>query len=84
MLSFMLFLHGVVMDKSKFLEAIEKAGGQTELAKKLGVKQGHINMWAYRNKKAPPPEYVLQIEEITGVSRHDLRPDVFGDKPQEA
>lgn len=71
------------MDKEKFIEAIEIAGGQSELARKLGIKQGHINMWVHRNKKAPPPEYVLQIEEITGISRHELRPDVFGDKPQE-
>lgn len=70
--------------KTKLIEAIEKAGGQTALAKKLGIKQGHVGSWIHRFKKAPPSEYVLQIEEITGVSRHDLQPDVFGEKPQEA
>lgn len=32
-----------------------------------------IHQW-----KAIPPEYVIAIEELSGVSRHKLRPDVFG------
>jgi DNA-binding transcriptional regulator YdaS (Cro superfamily) len=33
---------------------------------------------------AVPAERVLEIERLTGVSRHELRPDVFGPAPQEA
>lgn len=28
-----------------------------------------------------PASRVLDVEKLTGVSRHDLRPDVFGDTP---
>lgn len=31
-----------------------------------------------------PAERVVDIERITGISRHDLRPDIFGEKPAEA
>ncbi|MBS7818678.1 hypothetical protein B9T11_07960 [Wohlfahrtiimonas chitiniclastica] len=70
--------------KAKLMEAIDRAGGQTALARKLGIKQGHIGSWVHRFKKAPPAEYVLKIESITGISRHDLRPDVFGEQPTKA
>lgn len=66
------------MSKKYLLKAIEIVGGQSQLAELLGVKQGHVAMWVHRNKKAPPAEYVLRIEEITGVSRYQLRPDIFG------
>ena len=60
------------------IKAIKIAGGQCALAEKLGVAQCTVSAWINRNKKAPPSEFVLKIEEITGVSRHELRPDVFG------
>lgn len=66
------------------IKAIQIAGGQCALAEKLGVAQCTISAWVNRNKKAPPPEYVLQIEAMTGVSRHELRPDVFGKHGKEA
>ena len=30
-----------------------------------------------QNSKRVPAEYVLRIEAATGVSRHDLRPDIY-------
>lgn len=66
------------------IKAIKIAGGQCALAEKLGVAQCTISAWVNRNKKAPPPEYVLQIEAMTGVSRYELRPDVFGKHGKEA
>lgn len=71
------------MTKNGLLKAIEIAGGQSGLAKLLGIKQGQISGWVRRDKKAPPPEYVLKIERLTGVSRHLLRPDVFGEASNE-
>lgn len=56
--------------------AIEKAGGQVALAKLLGLRQSHISNWRNRNKRIPA-ERVLDIERVTGVSRHDLRPDLY-------
>lgn len=55
-------------------------GRAKALAEKLGVFQSSISQWATGTSKVPP-ERVLEIEEITGVSRHALRPDIFGPPP---
>ena len=55
--------------------AIEVAGSQTALAGAIGKTQGHISKWLQRGRV--PPECVLAIEGATGVSRHDLRPDLY-------
>jgi TorA maturation chaperone TorD/DNA-binding transcriptional regulator YdaS (Cro superfamily) len=62
--------------------AIGIAGGQTQLARLLGVKQAHVWHWLNRAERIPA-EYVLAIEEATGgaVSRHDLRPDLYPRAP---
>lgn len=61
-------------------EALERAigilGGQTRAARALGVSQPSVWNWL-RNMKKAPPEKVLAIEAATGVSRHDLRPDLY-------
>lgn len=59
--------------------AAEKAGGPIALAASLGIKHPALYSW-----KRVPAERVLQIEKLTGVSRHELRPDVFGPMPEEA
>lgn len=69
------------------IEALEKAiriaGGQTELARKIGppVRQGHVSMWLKRG--VTPAEHCRSIEAATDgeVTRYELRPDVFGDQP---
>lgn len=52
--------------------------GPLELSIKLGGVVGRqaITMWV-----VVPPEHVLAVEKATGVSRHELRPDVFGPVP---
>lgn len=66
-------------------KAIETAGGQAALARELAqatgkpLRQGHIWAWLHRTHRVPA-ECVLPIEHITGVSRHELRPDIY---PQE-
>ena len=57
--------------------AVKIAGGQKALASKLDcVSQQKISYWLNTAKKVQA-EYVLAIEEITGVSRHELRPDLY-------
>jgi DNA-binding transcriptional regulator YdaS (Cro superfamily) len=65
--------------------AIEIIGGQTALASALGdpIKQGHVWYWLKQKGGEVPAEHCLAIEQATGVSRHDLRPDVFGPAPAE-
>ncbi len=56
--------------------AIERAGGQSALARAIGKSQGHVWHWVKVAKRAPA-EAVLAIETATGVSRTELRPDVY-------
>lgn len=53
------------------------AMGSPALARSLGVGKEECRSWGM----VPPAEYVLQIERLTGISRHELRPDVFGQAP---
>lgn len=54
--------------------AKEKAGGPAALAKALG----NITPQAVSQWKKIPAERVLDVERVTGISRQELRPDVFG------
>ncbi len=53
--------------------AAEKAGGVVSLARELGIKHNALYSW-----NRVPAERVLDIERITGISRHEQRPDIFG------
>lgn len=59
-------------------EALDKAraiaGGSTALAQMIG----DLSPQAVAQWDKAPPRRVLRIEEVTGVSRHALRPDVYG------
>ena len=69
------------MSTQALTKAIEVVGGQGELARRLGLKQGHIWWWLHRSHRVPA-EQVLAIERATAgqVTRYDLRPDLY---PQE-
>ncbi|WP_373489974.1 transcriptional regulator [Parasphingorhabdus sp.] len=56
--------------------AIEKAGSQAEMARLCGNSQPAVWQWLKRGNVLPA-EYVLRVEAATGVSRHDLRPDIY-------
>lgn len=60
------------MSKSPLTQAIENIGSSTALAKKLGIKPQAISQW-----RRVPALRVLEVEKATGVSRHDLRPDLY-------
>lgn len=61
----------------KALQAlIEKAGSQSELARALGITNTSVWKWV-RFARPITAEYVLKAEELFGVSRHDLRPDLY-------
>jgi DNA-binding transcriptional regulator YdaS (Cro superfamily) len=64
--------------KSTGLElAIRSAGSMTSLAEKLGVTPQAVAKW--RNI---PAVRCLDVERITGVSRHVQRPDIYGPEPR--
>jgi DNA-binding transcriptional regulator YdaS (Cro superfamily) len=57
--------------------AVAKAGSVAALAEKANVSPQAVSQW----RRRIPADKVLLIESLTGISRHDLRPDVFGPKP---
>jgi DNA-binding transcriptional regulator YdaS (Cro superfamily) len=63
-------------------EAIARSGGLVRLASAVGVSYQLMQGWRAENRKyATPAEYALAVESASGVSRHRLRPDVFGPPP---
>lgn len=63
---------------SAITTAIEKQGsGQAGIARLLGVSPQAVSQWV-SGLRPVPPRHAIAIEAATGVSRHDLRPDVFG------
>lgn len=65
------------MDTKTALEkAINAAGSQATLARGIEVSQQLISYWLRKGKC--PAEYALKVEAVSGVSRHELRPDIFG------
>jgi len=54
-------------------EAIQAAGGVTELARRIGISQPSISNWT-----RVPAERVISVEAATGVARAILRPDLYG------
>ncbi|MBJ2278047.1 helix-turn-helix domain-containing protein [Pseudomonas sp. MF6767] len=55
--------------------AAKAAGSQTALAKKLGCTPQNVQWMC--STGSVPAKHVLRIEEVTGVSRHRLRPDLY-------
>jgi DNA-binding transcriptional regulator YdaS (Cro superfamily) len=52
--------------------AIAAVGSMTELSLRLGISIQAISEW-----KRVPAMRVLQVEQATGVPRHQLRPDLY-------
>lgn len=52
--------------------AIEAAGGLTVLAESLGITKQALSQW-----DEVPPLRVLAVERVSGVPRHELRPDLY-------
>lgn len=58
---------------------IESLGGPTDVAKRLGLKwPSMVTNWMARDQI--PAQRVLDFEREFGISRHEIRPDVFGKK----
>lgn len=58
--------------------AIDAAGSQEELAKRLSLRQSAISNWVVRKQRVPA-ERVVQVEAAVdgAVKRHELRPDLY-------
>ena len=60
------------MQKTPKELALENVGGASALARLLGVTRSAISQW-----DRVPVERVLDVERLTGVPRHNLRPDIY-------
>ncbi|MCO6050877.1 helix-turn-helix domain-containing protein [Mesorhizobium sp. RP14(2022)] len=54
-------------------KAAAGAGGIVALARHLKISHNAMYSW-----KRVPAERVIEIERVSGISRHELRPDLFG------
>jgi DNA-binding transcriptional regulator YdaS (Cro superfamily) len=51
-------------------------GNQSKFAEAIGTSQQLVSYWVRKGKELPA-EFVLRTEAETGISRHDLRPDLY-------
>ncbi len=56
-------------------KAIATLGGQVKLADAIQTSQQNVSNWLRTGKVAP--DKVILIEKVSGVSRHELRPDIY-------
>ena len=59
----------------KFLRS--ERGRLRDMAAQLKVSPSTILTW-----EQVPPHHCLGVESFTGISRHELRPDIYGKEPQ--
>jgi DNA-binding transcriptional regulator YdaS (Cro superfamily) len=76
------------MKTSALDRAKQRTGGATGLAQALNAladaDSKRITPQAISQWKRVPPERCLEVERVSGVSRYELRPDVYGPEPAEA
>lgn len=70
--------------KSLLSDSVKRFGGQVKFGERMGVSQQLVSYWASKDKL--PADRVIEAEGVflssgIDVDRHDLRPDVFGPKP---
>jgi DNA-binding transcriptional regulator YdaS (Cro superfamily) len=51
-------------------------GNQSKFAAAIGTSQQLVSYWI-KKEKPLPAEYVIEAERATGISRHELRPDIY-------
>lgn len=73
-------MNTITPENDAFARAIEAMGGFTEAAKLLNFKWPSQVSNALKRGRCPP-DWVLEVERLSGVSRHELRRDVFGPAP---
>ena len=59
-----------------FRKAVQLAGSQSALARICDCTPANIGQLLAKGSPLPS-RFVLRVEAATGVSRHDLRPDIY-------
>ena len=68
------------MDTTPLQTAIERAGSAAALARICDQRPQAVTRW--KREDRVPAKHCRAIEAATGVSVHELRPDVFGPAPE--
>lgn len=64
------------MDQAEVIKnAIDKAGGVKAVAKAMQMSEEGVRLWHARGRV--PAERVVELEQLTGVPREALRPDLY-------
>ena len=58
--------------------AIARVGGVNSMAESVGLTPAAISQWLSRDGGVVPVGRVVEVERVSGVSRCDLRPDLWG------
>jgi DNA-binding transcriptional regulator YdaS (Cro superfamily) len=71
-------LDGLMNTRDLLTSAVKRAGSEEKLGKALGYTQHAI--WRARRVGRVSPEMASKIHDWSGgfISKHDLRPDLFG------
>lgn len=69
------------MNESAIAAAVRIAGGQASLARAVKVAPALVYQWL-TGRRPVAAHHCRLIEAATGVTCHDLRPDVFGPTPE--
>lgn len=59
---------------------VSDLGGLTKTAAALGLDNPSV-VANWRTRGQVPYQRAVEIERLTGISRHELRPDIFGSQP---
>jgi DNA-binding transcriptional regulator YdaS (Cro superfamily) len=65
----------ITPQQAAVIHAVDRAGGQSSLARELGIRPQAVQKWCASGRV--PPLRVLAVEAATGVSRKALRPDIY-------
>ncbi len=70
------------MSSDLLITAIKKAGSEEKLGKEIGFSQHAI--WRAKKRGQVSPLMAAKIDDWSGgfISKHDLRPDIFGERPK--
>ena len=66
------------MDGDTVKRAVALVGGQSSMAKSIGVTQQAVQQWVANNRV--PAARAMEVEKLCDgrITRYELRPDVFG------
>ncbi|QHM70685.1 transcriptional regulator [Mixta intestinalis] len=65
------------MTKNALERAIDSAGSARLFAERLNITEQSVGRWKNKYKGNVPPGRVLEVYRISGITPHELRPDLY-------